>query len=301
MWAESEEGTGSTFHIELAASAAKTPPRIDHGEALPKLAAKRILVVDDNATNRVIVSRQARSWGMEPVAVELPSEALALIENGEHFDVAALDMVMPEMDGFELARRIRGLRDERELPLVLLTSLSGLPKARSAAEFSAQLAKPIKASQLYNALLSALAEPVTERAAVEVRDSAPESSSLRILLAEDNAVNQKVALRILGKLGYRADVASNGLEALEALERRRPDGRADARDGRSGGVPPYLRALARRDAAAHHRHDRERHARGPRGVPRGRDGRLRRQAGAAGGARGCADPRPDVQSRLSVM
>jgi signal transduction histidine kinase/CheY-like chemotaxis protein len=220
MWAESEEGTGSTFHIELAASAAKTPPRIDHGEALPKLAAKRILVVDDNATNREIVSRQARSWGMEPVAVELPSEALALIENGEHFDVAALDMVMPEMDGFELARRIRGLRDERELPLVLLTSLSGLPKARSAAEFSAQLAKPIKASQLYNALLSALAEPVTERAAVEVRDSAPESSSLRILLAEDNAVNQKVALHILGKLGYRADVASNGLEALEALERQ---------------------------------------------------------------------------------
>jgi PAS domain S-box-containing protein len=225
MWVESEEGKGSTFHIGLTAPEAKVRPRIDDGDALPKLAAKRILVVDDNATNREIVSRQARSWGMEPVAVELPSEALALIEQGEHFDVAALDMVMPEMDGLELARQIRRLRDERELPLVLLTSLAGLPRARSAEEFSAQLAKPVRASQLYNALVSVLTEPVKEPAAVEAApgDGMAETSSLRILLAEDSAVNQKVALRILDKLGYRADVAWNGLEALEALEREQYD------------------------------------------------------------------------------
>jgi signal transduction histidine kinase/DNA-binding response OmpR family regulator len=225
MWVESEEGKGSTFHIGLTAPEAKVRPRIDDGDALPKLAAKRILVVDDNATNREIVSRQARSWGMEPVAVELPSEALALIEQGEHFDVAALDMVMPEMDGLELARQIRRLRDERELPLVLLTSLAGLPRARSAEEFSAQLAKPVKASQLYNALVSVLTERVKEPPAVEAApgDGMAETSSLRILLAEDSAVNQKVALRILDKLGYRADVAWNGLEALEALEREQYD------------------------------------------------------------------------------
>jgi signal transduction histidine kinase/DNA-binding response OmpR family regulator len=225
MWVESEVGDGSTFHIGLAASEAKIPARIDRGDTLPQLADKRILVVDDNATNREIISRQARSWGLEPVAVELPSEALALIEKGEHFDVAVLDMLMPEMDGLELARRIRRLRNERELPLVLLTSLTGLPQSRSAEEFSAQLAKPVKASQLYNALLRVLAEPVNEPIAVEVgigdgSDGRPETSSLRILLAEDNAVNQKVALRILDKLGYRADVASNGIEALEALERQ---------------------------------------------------------------------------------
>ena len=228
MWAESEEGKGSTFHIELTASEAKVPARIDPGDGLPKLAAKRILIVDDNATNREIVSRQARSWGMEPVAVERASEALALIEKGEHFDVAALDMLMPEMNGLELAREIRRLRDEQELPLVLLTSLSGLPQTRSAKEFSAQLTKPIKASQLYNALLRALAQPATEALVVEAGtgdggDDMPETSSLRILLAEDNAVNQKVALRILDKLGYRADLASNGLEALEALERQTYD------------------------------------------------------------------------------
>ncbi len=225
MWAESEVGKGSTFHIGLPVSEATIPVRIDHGDAVPKLASKRILVVDDNATNREIVSRQARSWGMEPIAVGLPSEALALIESGEHFDVAALDLVMPEMDGLELARRIRRLRDERELPLVLLTSLTKLPRARSAEEFSAQLAKPIKPSQLYNALLRVLAESGSEPVVVETdgadgKGGMPETSSLRILLAEDNALNQKVALRILDKLGYRADIASNGLEALEALERQ---------------------------------------------------------------------------------
>jgi PAS domain S-box-containing protein len=228
MSAESEEGKGSTFHIELTAAEAEIPARIDPDDAVPKLAAKRILVVDDNATNREIVSRQVRSWGMEPVAVALPSEALALIEKGEQFDLAAIDMLMPEMDGFELAREIRRHRDGRELPLVLLTSLAGLPRARSAEEFSVQLAKPLRASQLYNALVSILAAPVDglESAAVDGRVDDGEvqtPSSLKILLAEDNAVNQKVALRLLDKLGYRADVAANGLEALEALERESYD------------------------------------------------------------------------------
>jgi len=224
MWAESEEGKGSTFHIELTAAEATIPDPIDRDGALPNLAAKRILVVDDNATNREIVSRQVRSWGMEPVAVGLPSAALALIEQGERFDVALIDMLMPEMDGPELARRIRRRRDERELPLFLLTSLAGLPQARSAEEFSAQLAKPLKASQLYNALVAVLAGSVDEPMEVGAgTDTLPVTSSLRILLTEDNVVNQKVALRILDQLGYRADVASNGLEALEALDRQTYD------------------------------------------------------------------------------
>ena len=220
MWAESQQGEGSTFHFELTASEAAVPAQIDLDGGLPKLAAKRILVVDDNATNREIVSRQTRSWGMEPVAVALPSEALALIENGEHFDVAALDMLMPEMDGCELARRIRLQPNGQALPLVLLTSLAGLPQARSTEDFDVQLTKPVRASQLYNALLGVFADPEPNALPPAVDREAPETSSLRILLAEDNPVNQKVALRILEKLGYRADVASNGLEALEALERK---------------------------------------------------------------------------------
>jgi CheY-like chemotaxis protein len=188
--------------------------------ALPQLVGKRILVVDDNATNREIVARHARSWGMEAVAIASPSEALARIDEGETLDVAVLDLLMPEMDGFALAREIRRRRDERELPLVLLTSLGRLPQAKSSGEFAVQLAKPVKASQLYNALLRALAEHILEPEAGEPVPEVgkPATSSLRILLAEDNAMNQKVALRLLDQLGYRADVASNGLEALEALE-----------------------------------------------------------------------------------
>jgi PAS domain S-box-containing protein len=222
---ESEEGQGSTFRIELTVKDADVPARTAMDDGLPELAGKRLLVVDDNATNREIVIRQARSWGMEPVAVEHPSSALALIEAGEAFDVAVLDMLMPEMDGVVLAREIRRRREARALPLILLTSVGRLPEARAAAEFAAQLAKPIKASQLYNALLGVLARTVEEPRPTEppAGDTAASSSPLRILLAEDNAVNQKVALALLKQFGYRAEVAWNGLEVLEALERRRYD------------------------------------------------------------------------------
>jgi CheY-like chemotaxis protein len=164
------------------------------------------------------VSRQARSWAMLPVAVEHPSEALRLIEAGERFDVAVLDMQMPEMDGLALARKIR--RHRRELPLVLVTSLGGLPQARSATDFAAQLTKPLRASQLLDALMSVFAEDAkAPEPAGSGADRKP-VSPLRILLAEDNAVNQKLALRLLERLGYRASVASNGVEVLDALEQQ---------------------------------------------------------------------------------
>ncbi len=222
MWVESEEGKGSTFHVELPAEAAELPARVAVPSAMPQLAGKRLLVVDDNATNREIVSRHARSWGMEAVAIASPSDALARIEEGEKFDVAVLDLVMPETDGLTLAREIRRHRDERELPLVLLTSLGRLPRAESSEEFAVQLAKPVKASQLYNALVKALAAHDQQPEAGEAVPDAgkPAISSLRILLAEDNAVNQQVALKLLEQLGYRADVASNGLEVLAALDRQ---------------------------------------------------------------------------------
>jgi PAS domain S-box-containing protein len=218
---ESEEGKGSTFQIALTADPADVPARLAADEALAQLRGKRVLVVDDNATNREIVTRHARSWGMQPAAVERPSDALALVAAGERFDVGVLDMMMPGMDGLELAREIRRHRAERELPLLLLTSLGRVPQARSSGEFGAQLAKPFKASQLYNALVRLLGPAVETGAAASAgSDGQPATSSLLILLAEDNVVNQKVALRFLERLGYGADVASNGLEALEALERQ---------------------------------------------------------------------------------
>ena len=218
---DSEPGSGSTFRIALPVTPAEVPSQIHPEEGLPQLAGKRILVVDDNATNREIVIRHARSWGMEPVALELPAEALALVEAGEPFDVAVLDMMMPEMDGLALGAEIRSRRSEQDLPLVLLTSLGRLPEDQWAGVFSAQLAKPLKASQLYNTLLQVLTAGESREETAEVAAGVkPAMSSLRILLAEDNAMNRKVALGFLKRLGYVADVASNGLEALEALERQ---------------------------------------------------------------------------------
>jgi CheY-like chemotaxis protein/anti-sigma regulatory factor (Ser/Thr protein kinase) len=217
---ESAEGKGSTFTVELPFEVAELPARPEL-TALPQLEGKRVLVVDDNATNREIVSRQVRAWGMVPVTAQLPSAALRLLKTGERFDVGVLDLAMPEMDGVSLAREIR--KRDPTLPLVLLTSLGRLPEARTATEFDAQLAKPLKASQLYDALIEVIAGRAEQKPAVRADSVAAPVSSLRILLGEDNAVNQRVALLLLEKLGYRADVATNGLEALEALERKRYD------------------------------------------------------------------------------
>ena len=215
---ETEVGRGSTFRVELTVDEAAVPRREDEA-TLPRLEGRRLLVVDDNALNREIVSRHARSWGMSPVAVDLPSQALALLDAGERFDVAVLDLLMPEMDGLALAREIRR-RCGDDLPLVLVTSLGRLPGAGSAPGFAAQLSKPLKASQLHDVLVRVVADQTGEVPREPgSTQGASAASPLRILLAEDNAVNQKVALGLLERLGYRADVVSNGREALAALER----------------------------------------------------------------------------------
>src|SRR4029078_11238029 len=127
---------------------------------------------------------------------------------------------MPEMDGLALAGEIRQHRSESELPLLLLTSLGRLPQLQTGGVFSAQLAKPLKASQLLNPLLQLLTGRAGEEEVETVTDGKRARSKLRILLAEDNAMNQKVALRLLEQLGYLAAVAVNGVEAIEALERQ---------------------------------------------------------------------------------
>jgi PAS domain S-box-containing protein len=221
LWAESEEGKGSTFYLEILARETAAPARPDQPDGEPQIAGKRLLVVDDNATNREILRRLAESWGMLVEVAERPTEALARIERGDPFDAAVLDMQMPEMDGLELAREIRRYRDERALPLLLLTSVGHLAEARGATEFSAQLTKPVKSSQLYNALVKLLAvsagSDFSRAGDGDGSRSAP--VALRLLVAEDNAVNRQLAVALLAKLGYEADVVENGREALDALER----------------------------------------------------------------------------------
>jgi CheY-like chemotaxis protein len=185
-------------------------------------------VVDDNATNRRILASHLEVWGMLARVTESPLEALGWLRGAERFDLGILDMHMPEMDGVALAHAIRELANGSAMPLILFTSL-GRREARADEEgFAAYLHKPIKPSQLFDALISVLGDQpvhVPERGTVRTELDAEMATRhpLRILLAEDNVVNQKVATRLLGQMGYRADIAANGLEAVAAVERQTYD------------------------------------------------------------------------------
>jgi PAS domain S-box-containing protein len=225
MWVESEAGQGSVFHFTVKAEAAAGPELVDVPVEHAQLGGKRLLVVDDNAANREVVKRQASSWGMIPRDTGSPTEALEWICRGDPFDVAILDMQMPEMDGLALAREIRRFRDARVLPLVMLTSLGRREEdVHAGVDFAAHLTKPIKASQLHEALMRAFGEISEEVSPVKpgvARGSEPTGRApLKVLVADDNAVNQQLALALLKKMGYRPDVATNGAEVLEALARR---------------------------------------------------------------------------------
>ncbi|MFB2919566.1 response regulator [Aerosakkonema funiforme] len=247
LWFETEEGEGSTFYFAIVAEVAlnSSPDNLASvtttlGEFRSHLAGKRLLIVDDNATNRKILLLQAQSWGMLAQAAASGSEALEWLLQKKEFDLAILDMQMPQMDGLTLATCIRKIPEYRQLPLVMLTSLGRQQTdfQNSNADFAAFVNKPIKQSQLYDILVDIFSVRSSfiknnfsslkdrEQMTFETGQTLPklaESLPLRILLAEDNVVNQKVALQILQRLGYRADVAANGLEVLDALHRQSYD------------------------------------------------------------------------------
>jgi CheY-like chemotaxis protein/HPt (histidine-containing phosphotransfer) domain-containing protein len=224
---ESVVREGTTFHFTIAAS---TPPGqqphfTDHEISL--LEGQHVLIVDDNATNRLILARQVQAWQMKPHLATSGPEALQLLQSGQSFNVAILDVQMPDMDGITLAQHIRAQYSPQELPIVVLTSVGKMRgQDTEHLHLAATLSKPLKPSQLHILLLGLFSEqpaaPTTHLPAPSTEPPQP-ALSLRILLAEDNAVNQKVALRLLARLGYRADIAANGLEVLEALARQRYD------------------------------------------------------------------------------
>ena len=226
MWAESAgPGRGSTFFFTIIAPLAESP-RANRRPLLgrqPALAGRRLLVVDDNATNRKVLALQTARWGMLPRDTQSPAEALRWLHDGETFDLAILDMHMPEMDGLALAAQVHGLLPE--LPLVLFSSLGRREAGDTNGLFKAWLNKPLRQSQLFDTLAGLLGhDAVPQAAPVPVRPAMDAGMSarhpLRILLAEDNVVNQKLALRLLQQMGYRADLASNGIEAIECIARQ---------------------------------------------------------------------------------
>ena len=233
MWATSEGiGCGSTFHFTIRAPLADLPAqdRRDFLGMQPQLSGKRVLVVDDNATNRRVLNLQMGKWGMAPCDTESPNEALRWVQAGEAFDLAILDMHMPEMDGLQLAQLIHDLRPA--LPLVLFSSLGRREAGDTGGMFQAYLTKPLRQSHLFDTLVNLLdlggasATPRHAAATPAKTQTDPGMAArhpLRILLAEDNVVNQKLAMRLLQQMGYRADLASNGLEAVDSVQRQTYD------------------------------------------------------------------------------
>ncbi len=221
----SQPGAGATFSFTVIAQTAPSSFQNHAPKVHQQLAGLRLLIVDDNATNRQILMLQARKWGMVPKDAAAGSQAIEWLRQGEPFDVGILDMQMPEMDGVTLAAEIRKLRTSQSLPLILLTSMglwADLPK--SALEpFAVCLDKPVKQAQLQEVLLKVvtgrtpevIARPVVPRLDSSLASRLP----LRLLLADDNTVNQKVASRLFQQMGYAIEFANNGVEAVEAVKR----------------------------------------------------------------------------------
>lgn len=226
MWVESVEGEGSTFYFTIQAQPAPAQMRVYLKSEQPQLRDRHVLIVDDNATNRRVLVAQTRSWNMLPRDTAQPHEALEWIKRGDPFDLVLLDMQMPQMDGATLAAELRHFRDARDLPIVMLSSLDRWDMTVNPLDVEAYLLKPVKQSVLYETLVSVFVDKPIRGTARELADESEfdtrlaERIPLRILVAEDNAINQKLALQMLRRMGYRADIAGNGVEVLEALERQ---------------------------------------------------------------------------------
>jgi two-component system, sensor histidine kinase and response regulator len=227
---ESRSGEGSTFWFTARFEKVDAEIKERYAE---DLSAVRALVVDDNSTNREILCHQIQLWKMQSSSAESGHEALQKLrqaaEGGRPFDLALLDVQMPGMDGLTLAREIKADPSIAETKLVLLTSLGHACSAEELrrADIQTFLVKPIKQSRLFDCLVTVMGHAAAQeffpdsgrlRSPADFVQAIPKAENARILLAEDNLINQRVALVQLQKLGYTADVVVNGLEVLQALQ-----------------------------------------------------------------------------------
>ncbi len=229
IWAESESRKGSGFFFTIRTT---TPPdesvlpKVFLRGKVPELSGKRILIVDDNANNLMILRMQSEHWGMLARTTTSPREAIQWIEQGDPFDIAILDMMMPEMDGIQLGKELRSLRTKEFLPLILLSSTGATNAETGAGDlFFATVTKPIKLDQLFDMVMQTLAGTRRSSARTQPKrfERLGETMPFSILIAEDNPANQKLLLRVLQQLGYEADLAGSGLQVLEAVDRKQYD------------------------------------------------------------------------------
>ncbi len=233
MWVESEEGRGSTFHFTAHFGKPGTPAKKAADSEPVKLRDLPVLVVDDNSTNRKILEEMIANWRMKPVAAANGPAAMEALQrahkNGTPFRLVLLDGHMPGMDGFEVAARVKQDPQLHAAEVILLTSAGrGEDVARAkTVGVAAALSKPVKQSELWDAIVTALNVPGRQKAraptSAAVNRRARAREPLRVLLAEDNPVNQEVALRLLERRGHSVIVAENGKQALTAIERHKFD------------------------------------------------------------------------------
>jgi len=234
----SEVGRGSTFLFTIRAPSAGGRRKPITGPLDVTLQGRRLLVVDDNETNRSILALQTRRWGMEVVSCATAEEALNLLEKGEKFDAAVIDMVMPGMDGLELVEALREIPHAKKMPVVLLSS-GEIDPARRQVGFFSSIPKPWKSSALQRELLHLLGQGSAPAVAVSASPAAPTASvapvtgieprhvlepdsaqklPVKILVVEDNPTNMQVVVTVLHALGYQPDTAENGQTGIEMAE-----------------------------------------------------------------------------------
>lgn len=225
IWVESQEGIGSTFHFTIKTKYCSPENKGEQfEESIASIRGKSVIIVDDNETNLRVLSLQCDYWGIRVATAASGKEALELLKN-DKYDLGILDMKMSEMDGVMLAREIRTNMSMEQLPLIMLTSVgfnTGSPELNKL--FSYYVNKPIKHTQLAKVIAKVLS-PNKKTESIKTTDFEKLSETAKkypftILLVEDNLINQKLITNIFKLLGYKTDLAANGIEALEALKRK---------------------------------------------------------------------------------
>ncbi len=226
MWVESKVNEGSIFYFYFITAVSKEE-RVNENEQ-SQFSGKNVLIFDDNETNRTILKFQTESWGLESTITTSEQELLEKLSDSNRYDAAIIDLKTHKMEELGIPEKIQDLQKETDLPLISLISINQCATQAEHDQSTQQLVKPIKPSQLYNALThifipNKVSTPTKKIVKNEFDSSMGQNHPLRILIAEDNLVNQKVIVHILKRLGYEADLVSNGLEVFEAMANKTYD------------------------------------------------------------------------------